>query len=171
MSALQATLGTPAFEKHLIARKQKKSTRKKLLVATLTLTAMVDMFSVLVIFLLQTFSVSPETLITKGVQLPSAKTGQQLADAPVLAIAMDGIFLDQKKIGSSEEVLRQPELLLTGLGEIKSRWAKNHPQEPFPGEVHLQADRAIASSLVSKIMGILPSGNVHSIRLAVMAGN
>jgi hypothetical protein len=53
-----------AFEKHLVNRRRKRSWALKAAGFTLMLTSMVDMFSMLVVFLLQTFSSSPEILIT-----------------------------------------------------------------------------------------------------------
>ena len=86
-----------AFEKHLISRKRKSSWGKKAAVYALMLTSMVDMFSMLVVFLLQTFSTSPEILINKGLSLPDSLTSSEVKEAPVLALAKDGnIYLDQK---------------------------------------------------------------------------
>jgi hypothetical protein len=55
------------FQKHLIAREHRKSKARRTGAASLMLTSMVDMFSLLVIFLLQTFSSSPAVMsIQKG---------------------------------------------------------------------------------------------------------
>ncbi len=87
------TLSVGTFQKHLLKRTQKKGVRRRILIATLTLTSMVDMFSLLVIFLLQTFSTSPElVMVTKGVTLPAAVTGRELNDAPVLSLTADEGF-------------------------------------------------------------------------------
>ena len=64
---------------------------------------MVDMFSMLVVFLLQTFSSSPEILVTKGVELPISTTPSMVREAPVLAMSRDGsLYLDQKLVGVTE---------------------------------------------------------------------
>jgi biopolymer transport protein ExbD len=73
------SLAVGTFQQHLLKRKQKRQSRKRGLIAGLTLTSMVDMFSLLVIFLLQTFSTSPElVMVTKGVTLPVASTAREL---------------------------------------------------------------------------------------------
>src|SRR4051812_45652774 len=103
MSMLGGNIGAKPFEKHLIARAYRRLGTRRLMVAGLMLTSMVDMFSLLVIFLLQTFSASPElAVITKGVTLPSSATSRELKDAPVLSIAQDGVFLDQKFVGATQ---------------------------------------------------------------------
>ena len=162
-------VGADAFEKHLINRKRKKSWGKKAAVYALMLTSMVDMFSMLVVFLLQTFSTSPEILINKGVNLPDSLTAAQVIEAPVLAIAKDGnLYLDQKLVCEVKNVVKSPESLMKKLNDIKASWAKSHAGTPFPGEINLQADKETPSTVVSQVMGILTTGDFQAIQLAVI---
>lgn len=159
------------FEKHLVKRNQRRSWRKKVIGATLMLTSMVDMFSMLVVFLLQTFSSSPEILITKGVSLPYAATGSMVREAPVISLAQDGnIYLDQKLVGPVKTVVKKPELLLNKLELIKKSWAKNHGNTPFPGEINFQADEKTPSTTVSRVMAVLTESQFGSIELAILSG-
>jgi biopolymer transport protein ExbD len=145
MSLVANTLKPGVFEHHLVGRGKGRSGKRNML-SGLMLTPMVDMFSLLVIFLLQAFSTSPELLIlVKGVTLPSASTGKEIKDAPVLAIAPNGVFLDQKDMGSAEAVLKDPTALLKKLGELRKLWMKGNPGGAFPGEITLQAHREIPS--------------------------
>jgi hypothetical protein len=94
MSVVDGVLGPKTFSRHLILRGQSKRSRKRLLIASLSLTSMVDMFSLLVIFLLQTFSTSPELLVmTKGVTLPNASTGVEIKDALKIDLGRDALPL------------------------------------------------------------------------------
>ena len=162
-------VASDAFEKHLISRKRKKSWGKRAAVYALMLTSMVDMFSMLVVFLLQTFSTSPEILINKGVVLPDSITAAQVKEAPVLAIASDGnLYLDQKLVGKTKSVLKKPNGLLDQLSNIKNDWGKLHAGLPFPGEINLQADKEVPSTVVSQVMGILTNGEFQAIQLAVI---
>lgn len=165
------TLTVGTFNKHLLSRKQKKASRKRALFAALTLTSMVDMFSLLVIFLLQSFSASPElVMVSKGVTLPSASTVGEMKDAPVLSVSNEGVYLDQKLIGATEMLLKNPEPLLKKLEDLRVKWQKSHPSQPFNGEINLQAHRELSSALVAQFMGLLPSQNYSSIQLAVVSG-
>lgn len=165
----QSLVAADAFEKHLINRKRKTSWGKKAAVYALMLTSMVDMFSMLVVFLLQTFSTSPEILINKGLSLPDSLTASHVKEAPVLAMGKDGqMFLDQKLVGSIKSVVERPEVLLKKLNDIKNSWSKNHLGANFPGEINLQADKDVSSTLVSQVMGILTSGQFQAIQLAVI---
>ncbi len=157
-----------AFEKHLVNRKRKKHWGIKAAGFTLMLTSMVDMFSMLVVFLLQTFSSSPEILVTKGVELPNSITPSQVREAPVLAISSDGnLYLDQDIVGKTEDIAKKPNGLLKKLNVIKKNWAKSHTS-PFTGEINLQADKEIKSTVVAQIMGILTNSQFQSIELAVV---
>lgn len=165
------TLRPGTFEKHLIARSHARKKGKRVLLSSLSLTSMVDMFSLLVIFLLQTFSTSPEMLMVgKGVELPTARSGAEIIDAPVLAITAQEIFLDQKLVGTTDAILRNPEALMGKLEAMREQWQKSHPTETFKGEINLQAHRNTSSTVVSKVMGMLPSQHYGSIQLVVMSG-
>lgn len=165
----QSLVAADGFERHLINRKRKKNWKKKAAAFALMLTSMVDMFSMLVVFLLQTFSSSPEILITKGVALPDSITSAQVKEAPVLAISKDGnLYLDQILVGETNKVAVRPKLLLKKLNVIKQNWAKNHAGSPFAGEINLQADKEIPSTVVAQIMAIVTNGEFQSIQLAVI---
>jgi len=164
-------LAPGSFSRHLVSRKRKSATRKKLLIAGLSLTSMVDMFSLLVIFLLQAFSTSPELLaIGKGVTLPAARTGQEIKDAPVLAISEEEVYLDQKLVGKTSVLLKHPAPLMHHLAQLRELWQKTHPTETFPGEINLQAHKELSSAIVAQFMAMLPSQSYGSIQLAVVAG-
>jgi len=164
------TLKVGTFQKHLLKRNQKRKARKRLMIAGLTLTSMVDMFSLLVIFLLQSFATSPElVMVTKGVTLPAAISAQELMDAPVLSLSTEGVFLDQKLIGSVDELLHNPEPLMDKLSDLRDLWQKTHPTEKFKGEISLQAHKDLPSTIVSQFMGMLPSQNYGLIQMAVVS--
>jgi biopolymer transport protein ExbD len=165
----QSLVASDPFEKHLIKRKRKKNWGKKALAMSLMLTSMVDMFSMLVVFLLQTFSSSPEILITKGLTLPDSITSAEVKEAPVVSLSKDGnLYLDQILVGETKNILKDPQMLIKKLNVIKNKWVETHSGTPFPGEINLQADETVKSTTVSNLMGILTNGQFQSIQLAVM---
>jgi biopolymer transport protein ExbD len=165
------TIVPKTFQKHLVAREHAKKKGRKTMLLALSLTSMVDMFSLLVIFLLQTFSTSPEMLmVSKNVVLPTAQSGREIVDAPVLSITSEGIYLDQKLVGTTAQVLKNPDNLMEKLKDLRELWQKTHPTEKFKGEMNLQAHRDTPSTVVSQVMGMLPSQNYQSIQLVVTAG-
>lgn len=168
LGAQELVVGT--FQQHLLKRKQKKSKARRMMIAGLTLTSMVDMFSLLVIFLLQTFSTSPElVMVTKGVTLPAAISGRELADSPVLSISSEEVYLDQKLLGKTAALLVDPTPLMNKLQELREQWQKAHPNQKFNGVISLQADRGLPSTTVSMFMGMLPTQTYSTVQLAVIS--
>ncbi len=161
-------LHTGRFEHHLLTRRQKSGKGKKVLLVALMLTSLVDMFSMLVCFLLQTFSSTPEIYVAKDVSLPEALSGGEVKEAPVLSVSKSMLFLDQKEVGSLPKLLLAPGPLIKRLEGFKQQWAKANPGKPYPGEINLQADRNMPSTDVAKLMGILNGQRFEVIQLAVL---
>ncbi len=87
---------------HNILRKRKA---KRGVTAVLSLTAMVDMFTVLVIFLLQNYNATGEILyIPKEVTLPKASSVKELKPAHIVTVSSKEIFLDKEVVATFDEV-------------------------------------------------------------------
>lgn len=169
MSIASSAVASNPFEKHLINRKRKRAGGKRGTGFVLMLTSMVDMFSMLVIFLLQTFSNSPEIIITNGLKLPDSITPAIVREAPVISLNKDGnVYVDQQLVGTIKAIMTMPDPMLRKLDGIKRQFAKANPNGEFPGQVNLQADKDIPSSTVSRVMNILTAGQFSSIQLAVI---
>jgi biopolymer transport protein ExbD len=161
-------LHTGRFEHHLLTRKQKVGSAKKALMVGLMLTSLVDMFSMLVCFLLQTFSSTPEIFVAKDVKLADSVSGGVVKVAPVLSVAKSGLYLDKVGLGTVDQIFKTPAPFVKALTTLKSKWTKDNPGKPFPGEINLQADREMASTDVARLMGILNTQQFEVIQLAVM---
>lgn len=78
---------------------------KRAVTATLSLTAMVDMFTVLVIFLLQAYTSNPTVLINpEEVMLPQAEQTKELKPAAVITIAKGNVYVEKVQVATMEEV-------------------------------------------------------------------
>lgn len=78
---------------------------KRGVTAVLSLTAMVDMFTVLVIFLLQNYNTTGEILyIPKEVTLPKASSVRELKPSHVVTISDKEILLDKDVVATFDEV-------------------------------------------------------------------
>lgn len=92
-------------ERHRYHNILSKRKGKRGVTAVLSLTAMVDMFTVLVIFLLQNYNATGEILyIPKEVTLPKASTVKELKPAFVVTISNKEILLDKNVVATFEEV-------------------------------------------------------------------
>ncbi len=97
-------------------RRGHMSASKKSLVVVLSLTAMVDMFTVLAVFLLQNYRVE-EIQLKKSVPLPEATAVKKLRPAHVVVVTQDEIFLDDVAVADFETVKEQEHWLIEPLQE------------------------------------------------------
>src|SRR5256714_9254962 len=75
--------------------------------ATLMLTSLVDMFTIIVIFLLMNFSANGEVLyMSKDIKLPDAYHGAQLERAPVISVPGEPVTFDGHQVASTEELIK-----------------------------------------------------------------
>ena len=91
---------------HNILRKRKG---KRSVTAVLSLTAMVDMFTVLVIFLLQNYNSTGEIIyIPKEVTLPKAERVNELKPALVITVSAKEVLVDNVVAVTFDEVKNSP---------------------------------------------------------------
>lgn len=139
-----------------------KGTRhKKSIFADLLLTALIDAFSILVIFLLMSFSSSGELLtLGKGMELPKAGLGVNLERHPVIKLEENRIFIEDKEIKESD--------LVAEMMKLREQYKELHPNEEYPGIVTIQADRRVKYEKMNSI--VVASGNAgfSDIKFAIL---
>jgi biopolymer transport protein ExbD len=130
--------------------------------ANLNLTPMVDMFTIIVIYLLQNFSADGEILfMSKEIKLPSITAKLQLERAPVIGVSDSSISLNGRFIVDVSDITRDdtwnvPALEETLLEERKkieqANAMMNRGADGFKGIVNVQADRKIPFKILKKVM-------------------
>jgi len=113
-------------------RRGHMSAGKKSLVVILSLTAMVDMFTVLAVFLLQNYRVE-EIQLKQSVPLPEATAVKKLKPAHVVVVTQDEIFLDDKAVARFEDVKEQEHWLIEPLQEGLAKAIEEKKQEMESG--------------------------------------
>lgn len=113
-------------------RRGHMSAGKKSLVVVLSLTAMVDMFTVLAVFLLQNYRVE-EIQLKKSVPLPEATAVKKLKPAHVVVVTQDEIFLDDTPVAKFEDVKEQEHWLIEPLQEGLKKAIEKKKQEMESG--------------------------------------
>ncbi len=145
--------------------------------AELMLTSLVDMFTIIVIFLIQNFSANGEVLyMSKDIKLPFAVHGVNLERAPVISVSPDAVTVDGKQVAqtddlSKSDVLNVPELE-DALREEKRKYDTIHandPEHPFRGLVNVQADKKITFKVIKKVMFACNQSGFGNINFAAMA--
>jgi biopolymer transport protein ExbD len=145
--------------------------------AGLTLTSLVDVMTIIVIFLLMNFSANGEVLyMSKDIKLPDAFHGAQLERAPVIsvsgeAVTFDGRMLVQTADLEKGDVLNVPELE-DALRDEKRRYEQIHandPDHPFRGLVNVQADRRIPFKVIKRVMFACNQSGFGNINFAALS--
>jgi biopolymer transport protein ExbD len=145
--------------------------------AELMLTSLVDMFTIIVIFLIQNFSANGEVLyMSKDIKLPYAVHGTQLERAPVISVSNDAVTFDGKQIAVTDDlgksdVLNVPELE-DALREEKRKYETIHandPEHPFRGLINIQCDKKIPFKVIKKLMFACNQSQFGNINFAALA--
>ncbi len=140
----------------------------------LNLAPMVDMFSVLVIYLLMNFSTSGEAFfIGKNVELPKADHGKPLQSYPLVSLVKDKIYFDAEGSNDKRSIYVEesndginPQLRAM-LKKIKETEIIIGGKEFFRGQINLQADDGALVEDVKKIMRVLIEEGWSSINFIV----
>jgi biopolymer transport protein ExbD len=150
---------------------------KRGLYAALTLTSLVDVMTIIVIFLLMNFSANGEVLyMSKDIRLPDAYHGSQLERAPVISVSAEAVTFDGKMLlntGDLErgDVLNVPELE-DALRDEKRRYEvihQNDADHPFRGLVNVQADRRIPFRVIKRVMFACNQSGFANINFAALS--
>jgi len=155
--------------------------------AGLYLTSMVDMFAIMVIFLLQSFSAEGELIVLpKGLELPKAMNSGILEKAPSLVVSLEEILFQGEKVGDTKAVLLQDEWIVPALqeklkvlkesldSEAKARaLASAEKVEDEPKEtmkINISVDRRLPFEIARKIIYNASFAGFPDSRLAVFGG-
>ncbi len=138
----------------------------------LPLTSMIDMFSILCIFLLMNFSSTGEIFfITKDIKIPAAGHSRPIESNPLISITKKTVTLDAEKIGdrdfNAEDKSGDLVQLRSRLQQIRIFQETIHPGVPFKGSVNIQADENLPILHIKRVMNSLISEGWTGINFAV----
>ena len=146
--------------------------------ADLNVVPMVDMMTMLVIFLLQQFSATGEILyMQKDIKLPDARHGQIIEVAPVVAISASQVVVSGQKVADVGELDRDPGAVIPPLVEKlrdeKKRWDFIHQNDAdreknWKGEVNVQADVKIPFKVLRRVMASAAEAGYGNVNFAAM---
>jgi len=143
---------------HLFVVKPRRS--KSISAFTLRLTAMIDMFTILLVFLLKSFSVEGEIMsVAKDLRLPESTAQTPPKAAPILVVTNEWIILDGTPVEKVETVMTQRDNIInslkTQLQQIRAfseSLAQLNANMRFKGNIAIQGDKEIPFGLLKKIM-------------------
>jgi biopolymer transport protein ExbD len=122
-------------------------------VPELVVTPLVDMFVIIVLFLISNFSATGELLcMCKGVALPVSRNAQEIEAAPVVTITPTEVLLSGALIAAVEDF--SGALLEEKLRDERKKFEDLHAPA-FAGaftDVNIQADRSLSFGVVRRVM-------------------
>ncbi len=154
-SAFHSVIG----ESSIIAPRGEK--RQRSIVADLLLTALIDAFSILVIFLLMSFSSTGEVLFMgKDMELPKAAKGEVLDRVPVVRINDGKYYLEDTEVAADG--------LTAAIIELRKKFQETRPNEEFPSVLTIQADRRVRYEILSSIIQASSQAGISDIKFAIV---
>lgn len=138
----------------------------------LPLASMIDMYSVLVMFLLTNFSATGEAyFVDKHLKLPVAHHARTLESLPLISISKDKVSLDSEVVGINPVVVDLKDMEMPLLenelkkiqkkrDEIKSIKAKD---DPMKNGINLQAGENTDVIYIKRVMNVLISNGFQNI--------
>lgn len=175
-------------------RHGKTGGKKRGVVAILSLTAMVDMFTVLVVFLLQNYATTGQVLeIPEGVDLPQAAQVKELKPTNVVIISKKDVLVNNDKVATFAEVKAQQDWMVpllkqkveeviargekdktalstqlkAAVEKIKSGEKKEDEVDEFR-RMTIQADKKVDFLTLKKIMYTVTEAGIYEINFAVL---
>lgn len=141
--------------------KRKKHRRRQPREMTLQITSMVDVFTILLVFLLKSYSTEGHLVhIAEAIRLPSSTAQEAIQPAAAVAFNGQSLFLDGQLlipdvgpyVASPEPLIEPLYQALTALAARSKEVAAVNPAVVFTGEVVLQGDREIPFRLLKKVI-------------------
>lgn len=155
----QSALSTEIGSQSVLNPKNQK--HKRNLFADLLLTALIDAFSILVIFLLMNFSSTGEILfVGKNTELPKASAVEQLERNTVVKYEDGKFFIENKETDQNG--------LIQDLLETRKQWVEAHPGEEFKGAITIQADKKTKFENLNSIVLAMAHAGFGEINFAVL---
>lgn len=125
----------------------------------LNLTAMVDMFTILVIFLIQLFKASGEVELNERIKVPSSLAGEPLEETgTVVLLSSEILLLDMMPI-PEEEMGSELDMVIPGISarllkarEFREKMEGRDKMLAFQGVLIIQADMKTDFRLVHRVL-------------------
>jgi len=146
-------------------------------------TSMVDMFVILLVFLLKSYSTSPVNITPNDkLTLPASTSAKDPQDVLKLVVSKVGIFVEDKKVvdlkegaldvkdvdQSDTQFIRSLYSALDEAAKKSRNIASLNSEVEFDGKVIMQADRTLPYELLRKVMYTSMMAGYSDVKIAVV---
>ena len=142
------------MKKSARARRMARHHGRHKMVATLNLTALMDIFTILLIFLLVNNNNAAKLPDDQDIQLPESTAQELPNDVLIIQVSATNVIIDGRKIADTQAVKVQEERTVDALvEELKFRASRALAINPEDErEVMIQADRDVPYAVIKKLM-------------------
>ncbi|MCA9743535.1 MAG: biopolymer transporter ExbD [Deferribacteres bacterium] len=141
----------------------------------LRLTSMIDMFTILLVFLLKSYSAEGQIItVTKDLRLPDSTAETPPISTPIVKVTQQTILLDDEPVADLRQTYQSKDLEIAGLSQLLAdrkilaeRLGNRDASLGFKGNVTIQGDREIEFRILKKIMFTCGKVGYNNIYLAV----
>ena len=143
----------------------------------LNMTPLVDMFVIMVLFLIANFSATGEVLMmTKDIELPEAKNVKEVELVPVVLVSATQVVVDGNVIAQVDDITREEYLNIPSLEEklrdMKKKYEDLHAAAndsgSFKGDINIQGDKNVPFKVMKRIMYSCATAGYGNINFAVL---
>lgn len=147
------------------------------------ITSMVDMFVILLVFLLKSYSTSPVNIEPSDqLTLPASSSMKDPTEVLKLVVSKKGIFVDDKKVvdlqngavaqsdvdANDTQFIRALYTELDDQAKKSRNIASQNSELEFDGKVIMQADRSLPYEILRKVMYTSMMAGYSDVKIAVM---
>lgn len=139
----------------------------------IALVPFIDFLIVLVVFLLSTMGQDAVTVKQDdNLRLPEGANTVDIDEAPIIAINRQMVLLNGNERANTQTLASSAQMepiprLVQDLETLERNWSILHPQQQFPGNVIIMADKSTDYRVVKKIMFSAAQAGYANISFAV----
>lgn len=147
----------------------------------LNITSMTDMFTIMLVFLLQTYSTADlEIIPQKNVRLPSSNTSLNPIEGVRITLSEEALKIGEQTVASlkdrrfaaSDTDAKDPNFLPGLFAELDKLAKQDQPSEALKqGRVLLQADARLPYETLRKVMYTASMAGFPQLKMVTMVGN
>lgn len=165
------SLGKPSFSLPQGSSRTKRGT------FALRLTSMIDMFTILLVFLLKSYSAEGQIMtVAQDLKLPESTSQQKPGVMSVVAVTKEWLLVDGRPIERLEAIMESDKMLINSLREELQRLRSmsegigelSTQMQGFRGNIAIQGDKDITFDLLKRIMLTCGQVGYNNMHLAVL---
>lgn len=145
----------------------------------LNITSMTDMFTILLVFLLQTYSTSDVQIEpVNGLRLPTSNTDRNPVDGVKISLSPTELKFDQMKLANVQNQMIEASAIdandsnfIKPLFEQLQKFNKENEKSAKIGKVLFQADQDLPYGVVRKVMYTASMAGFPNLKMVTVVGN